>query len=430
MTTDPRKFLSDLFREALQAVEPARCCAPAIPAPGNGRTVVVGAGKAAAAMAQALEAQFKTPVEGVVVVPDGHEAKCEHIRVMVASHPVPDARGFAASQAILAAVAGLSESDQVVCLLSGGGSSSLCMPGAGVTLAHKQALSKLLLMAGADIGEINCVRKHLSAVKGGRLAMACYPARCITLAISDVPGNDPALIASGPTYPDPTRSSDALAVLKKYRLPVDNVVVQWLGQPASESPEPGEAQFARCQMRVIASGTEALAAAEKYALQQDVEVLNEGAALDGPARVLAARHARWALEARVAAADGKPRLLISGGETTVAVTGSGRGGRNTEYLLALAETLDGEAGIFALACDTDGIDGSSGAAGALYDPGLARRWRARGLQPSDFLAANDSAGFFSELDALIHTGPTLTNVNDFRALLVVPLEQVPTEASL
>lgn len=417
----PREILMDLFSTAVGAVQPARCLEFAIPDPVSGRTIVVGAGKAAAAMARALEMSFAGELTGVVVVPDEHEVGCEKISVLTAAHPLPDERSVAASREILRAVEGLSSFDQVICLLSGGGSSLLCLPAGDLTLSDKQAVSHELLLAGADISEINCVRKHLSEIKGGRLALRCAPAACLTLAISDVPEDDAALIASGPTTPDPTRSAEALGVLDKYGLRGHEHVRRWLCDPQSESPNHREAQFARCTTRIIARGEDALAAAEQSAGQQGFEVHNAGVAIGGDCRELATEHAGWVRRlVRDKTRPKVPQLLLSGGETTVTVTGKGKGGRNCEYLLALAAALDGHPGVAALACDTDGIDGASGAAGAVYEPGLAARWRKLGLEPRAALLENDAAGFFEALDALLITGPTLTNVNDFRAVLVQP----------
>lgn len=420
MSQAPREILTTLFTEAVAAVQADRCMAEAVPLPEPGRNVVVGAGKAAGAMAKFLEANFSGELSGLVVVPDGHEVACASIRVLRAAHPVPDQRSVAASTEVFKAAAGLSTNDQLICLLSGGGSSLLCMPAGGLTLADKQAVTRDLLLAGADIAEINCVRRHLSGIKGGRLAMRCAPAHCRTLAISDVPDDDPALIAAGPTTPDPTHSADALAVLRKYGIDSYAHVNRWLHDPASEAPDAAEPQFARCSLRVLANGADALAAAERRAGQLGIRVHNLGARLTGDARALAAEHADWVRQRLQEQQPATPQLLLSGGETTVSVRGSGRGGRNTEYLLALARALDGQPGVSVLACDTDGIDGSSGAAGAFYDPALARRWRSRGLDPGLALQRNDSAGFFSALDSLVVTGPTLTNVNDFRAVLMEP----------
>lgn len=411
--------LRAVFTETLAAVLPSNCLPPFVPEPSRGRTVVVGAGKAAAAMARTFEDSFAGSLSGVVVVPGQHEVPCHMIEVLTAAHPVPDARSVAASRHLLASVASLTAADQVVCLLSGGASSLLCLPAAGLSLEQKQALTHELLMVGADIRDINTVRKHLSAIKGGRLAMAMHPAHCLTLAISDVVGDDPAVIGSAPTLPDAGTSNDALAVLKKYAMQHHKEALAWLRNPASESPKPEHHRLG-CEYKIIASARDALGAAQLAGERRGWLVQSLGVDLAGDARRLAREHAEMVRRLLSAARPDKPLMLLSGGETTVCVTGNGRGGRNTEYLLALARAMDGQAGVYALACDTDGIDGYGGHAGAMYWPAQRAAWLEQALRPSSYAASNDSAGFFARLGGLVDCGPTLTNVNDFRAILIMP----------
>lgn len=376
--TGERAFLRHLFDSAVAAASPAACVPPWLGEKPTGRVIVVGAGKAAAAMAMVVEQQWNPPLEGLVIVPDGHGANCELIEVVEASHPIPDERGVAATQRILDRVAGLSPDDTVVCLLSGGGSSLLCAPAPGITLEEKRARTAKMLRSGAAIHEINAQRRAMSAVKGGKLATACAPASVMTLIISDVPGNDPSVVASGPTVADAVAARDA-------------------------------------DVRILATSDDALQAAALRALELDVTPYMLGD-LAGDARVLGESHARLAID--IAAGKGPvepPCVILSGGETTVRVTGAGRGGRNGEYGLALALALDGHERVTAIACDTDGIDGAGDNAGCLVMPDTLTRFDgdARALQ-----ADNDSYAFFAALDDLVLTGPTRTNVNDFRAIVV------------
>ena len=376
--TAERAFLRHLFESAVAAASPAACMPPWLGERPAGRVVVVGAGKAAAAMALIVEQQWDEPLEGLVIVPDGHGASCDVIEVVEASHPVPDERGVAATQRILERVSGLAPEDTVLCLLSGGGSSLLCAPAPGITLEQKRARTAELLRSGAAIHEINAERRAMSAVKGGKLGAACAPASVITLIISDVPGNDPSVVASGPTVADAVAARDA-------------------------------------DVRILATSDDALQAAALRALELDVTPYMLGD-LAGDARTLAESHAALAKE--IAAGKGPvepPCVILSGGETTVHVTGKGRGGRNGEYGLALALALDGHERISAIACDTDGIDGAGDNAGCLITPDTLARFDgdARALQ-----ADNESYGFFAALDDLVFTGPTRTNVNDFRAIVI------------
>jgi len=374
-------------------------------------------------MAQAVERHWPetVPLSGLVVTRYGHAAPCARIEVIEAAHPVPDASGQEAARRTLDLLHGLSADDLVLALISGGGSALLALPAPGLTLADKQELGRQLLRCGASIHEINTVRRHLSAIKGGRLAVACAPARVVTLAISDVPGDDPAVIASGPTVADPTTCAAALGVLEKYRIAAPPAVIEHLCAARDETPKPGDPRLAGATVHVIASARDALDAAATAARAAGVEPLILGDALEGEASILAQEHAALAVRiARGAGPIAAPCVLLSGGETTVTVRGRGRGGRNTEYLLALACALDGHPGIHAIAIDTDGIDGTEEAAGASIEPDTLTRGRGLGLDAQALLADNDSHAFFAALGDLIVTGPTRTNVNDFRAILIAP----------
>ena len=425
-----RKFLRDLFDAALAAADPYRAIAPAMPAAVSGRTVVVGAGKASAAMARAFEGLWPGPLEGLVVTRHGHAVPCERIEIVEASHPVPDAAGQQAARRILDLAGGLGADDQLVFLVSGGGSALLALPAPGLTLEDKQAVTRALLRSGATIGEINTVRKHLSAIKGGRLAAAAAPARVVTLAISDVPGDDASVIASGPTVPDPSSFADAQAVLAKYRIAEPASIIAHLAAAADETPKPGDAIFANARYTLIASPQQALDAAADAAQAAGVTPIVLSDRIEGEARDIGLMHAAIALQLR----DGRlrvggtpvtlPAVLLSGGETTVTVRGQGRGGRNSEFLLSLAAALandsGGAPGIAAIACDTDGIDGTEDNAGAILLPDSIARAATKDVAIKTALAQNDAWGFFNALGDLVVTGPTLTNVNDFRAILVVP----------
>lgn len=416
MAVPPRELLVALLRAAISAADPALCLPPQLPSPPRGRTLVVGAGKAAAAMARALEDHWSGPLAGLVITRYGHGVPCRRIEVVEAGHPLPDAAGVTAAGRVLALVQECGPDDLVLCLVSGGGSALLSLPAPGVTLDDKQQLTRALLRSGAAIGEINCVRKHLSAIKGGRLALAAAPARVLSLIISDVPGDDPAVIASGPTAADASTSAEALAILEHRRVALPPAVRAWLLRPESETPKPGDPRLAAVQNRLIATPRLALDAAAAHARAADVEPLVLGDALEGEARELGRAHA--ALARQRGATGARPCVLLSGGETTVSVRGSGRGGRNTEYLLGLALALGGAPGVWSLAADTDGIDGTENNAGAIATPDTLARAAARGLDPAALLAANDAYGFFAALGDLVVTGPTRTNVNDFRAILV------------
>jgi glycerate 2-kinase len=421
---DARALLRDLFDAALAAARPATCLAPYIDKlqPPQGRTVVIGAGKASAAMARAVEKRWHHPVEGLVVTRYGYGEHCKRIEIVEAAHPVPDEKGRAAARRILEKVRGLSPDDLVLCLISGGASALLALPAPGLTLADKQAVNRALLKSGANIVEMNTVRKHLSAIKGGRLAVAAQPARVLSWLISDVPNDDPGVIGSGPTVPDPTSFADALAVLAKYRIDPPRDVRVHLQAGATgkieETPKPGDPRLARVETILVATPKRSLEAAAAMARSRGLGVVMLGDNLEGEARKLGAMHARQALD--IAAKGGKPTVVLSGGETTVTVRGQGRGGRNVEYLLAEAIAANGARGIWGLAADTDGVDGAEDIAGGIFAPDTLARARAKGHDPQAMLDNNDGHGFFEMLDDSVVTGPTRTNVNDFRATLIAP----------
>ena len=419
---DRRVLLRRMFDAAVASAQPALVIPAHLPEAqtlGKGRLIVIGAGKASAAMARAVEEHWPGSLEGFVITRYGYAVPCERIRIVEAAHPVPDAAGLAAAEALLQHVQGLRGDDLVLCLISGGGSSLMPLPLPGLTLAHKQDVNRALLKSGATIGEMNTVRRHLSAIKGGRLAAACHPARVLTLLISDVPGDDPIDIASGPTAADPTTCADALEIVKHYAIELPAAVRELLESGRGESVKPGDARLARSELRLIATPQMALEAAAAVAREAGVTPVILGDAIEGEARDVGKALAGIA---RHVAQHGQPVappcVLLSGGETTVTVRGAGRGGRNVECLLSMALTLRGHPRIHALAGDTDGVDGQEEIAGALIGPDtLARAWAA-GLKPAEHLADNDGHGFFEALGDSVVTGPTLTNVNDFRAILV------------
>ena len=411
----PRDVLESAYLAAVQAARPEAELAAHLPPPPAGRTVVVGAGKAAASMARALEAAYPVPVQGVVVTRYGHAAglPAGRVRVLEAAHPVPDDAGVRAAAQVLDAVRGLSQDDLVLFLVSGGGSALLVAPD-GVTLPEKAALTNDLLRSGADIASMNVVRKHLSRVKGGQLARACQPARVVSLVVSDVVGDDLSSIASGPTYPDPSSFADALAVLDRHGIAAPAArahLERGLRGQVPETPKPGDPLFERVEHHLIATAAGSLEAARRALSRAGIAARVHSDRVTGEARDAAREHAR---AARSLAPGG---ALLSGGETTVTVRGNGRGGRNLEFLLALAIELDGAPGVHALAADTDGIDGNSEAAGAYVGPDTLARAAALGLDARATLADNDAHGFFSRIGDLLVTGPTGTNVNDFRCLL-------------
>ncbi len=419
MTVPARTLLRELFDAAIASAQPALCIPRHLPEAPRGRTIVIGAGKASAAMARALEDHWPGPLSGLVVTRYGYEVPCTRIEIAAAAHPVPDAAGLAAATRILHMVQGLHADDLVICLISGGGSALLPLPLPGLTLAHKQAVNRALLQSGATIGEMNCVRRHLSAIKGGRLAAACHPARVVTLLISDVPGDFPADIASGPTVGDPSTCADALAIIRRYRIEVPAEVLAVLESGRGESVKPGDPRLAGSQLRMIATPQMALEAAADVARAAGVSAHILGDSIEGEARdvgkVLAAIAQQVRRHGQPFAA---PCVLLSGGETTVTVTGQGRGGRNVEFLLSLGIALQGLAGVHALAGDTDGVDGAEEIAGAYLGPDSLERAWALGFKPREALANNDAHRFFGALGDSVITGPTLTNVNDFRAIYI------------
>jgi glycerate 2-kinase len=412
-------LLRRMFDAAIASAQPAICIPPHLPAVPRGRLIVVGAGKAAAAMARAVEDNWPGPLSGIVVTRYGYAVPCNHIEVLEAAHPVPDAAGLLGAQRVLEAVRGLGADDLVLCLISGGGSALLPLPAAGLTLEQKQNVNRALLKSGATISEMNCVRRHLSAIKGGRLAAACYPARVLTLMISDVPGDRPIDIASGPTVGDPTTSADALSIVQRYGIELPAPVLDILASGRGESVKPDDPRLAHTAARIIATPQLALEAAATVAREAGIPAYILGDAIEGEARDVGKVLAGVALQ--VAERDqpvAAPCVLLSGGETTVTVRGGGQGGRNVEFLLSLAIALDGHTRIHALAGDTDGVDGQEEIAGACLGPDSLTRARALGLKPQNLLQDNDAHSFFSALGDSVITGPTLTNVNDFRAILV------------
>ncbi|HYN38276.1 MAG TPA: glycerate kinase [Rhodospirillales bacterium] len=415
---DPEALLRRAFEAAVDAVRAPERIVAHLPPPPKGRTVVVGAGKAAAAMAKVVEEAWPGELSGLVVTRYGHGLPTSRIEVVEAAHPNPDEASQRAAAQILQLAGGLGSEDLLLCLISGGGSALMALPAPGLTLADKQGVTRGLLRCGATIGEINCVRKHLSAIKGGRLAAAA-PAPVVALLISDVPGDDPSVIASGPTVPDPTTSADARAVIDKYALDVPAHVLAHLEGDAAETPKPGDPRLAASRTLMVATPQDALEAAAAVVREAGIEPLILGNAIEGEARDVALVHAGMAKQAvRFGQPAEPPCVILSGGETTVTIRGEGRGGRNGEFLLALAVALDGEPGVWALAADTDGIDGVEDNAGAVLRPDTLARAAAAGMNARAMLANNDSYGLFSRLGELIVTGPTRTNVNDFRAILI------------
>jgi glycerate 2-kinase len=419
MSSDPRVLLRSLFDAAVTAADPSLIVPKHLPEPPKGRTIVVGAGKAAAAMAAAVERHWRGPLDGLVVTRVGHGAPTKRIRVIEAGHPNPDSAGMAAASEILSMMHGLTGDDLVLALISGGGSALLSLPAGEVSLADKQAITRALLRSGARIDEMNAVRKHLSAIKGGRLAIAATPARVVTLIISDVPGDDLSVIASGPTVADTSTLADARDVLKRYEIGVPARVAAHLADPSNETPKPGDPRLASVENCLIATPHDALLAAASKAREAGYAPLILGDAIEGEARECAIVHAGVALSAaRHGEPIRPPCVLLSGGETTVTIRGQGRGGRNSEFLLALAIALDGREGVYALAADTDGNDGGENNAGAIVTPDTLARARAKGIDARARLDDNDSYSLFAALGDLVVTGPTLTNVDDFRAIVI------------
>jgi glycerate 2-kinase len=415
----PADLLKAMFSAAVAAAAPAHCVPPHLPARPKGRTIVIGAGKASGAMAKAVEDHWQGPLEGLVITRYGHRLPTSRIEVIEAAHPVPDAAGRDGAERILKLLHGLTSDDLVLCLISGGGSALLALPAEGLNLDDKRAINRALLQSGATIGEMNAVRKHLSAIKGGRLALAASPAKVVALMISDVPGDDPSVIASGPTVADSSTSADALAILAKYGIDAPASVLQRLRQSGAETPKPGDPRLARVENVMVATPQGSLEAAADVARKAGVTPLILGNAIEGESRDVALVHAGMAKQcAQYGQPAMPPCVLISGGETTITLKGKGKGGRNTEFLLALAIALGGAPGIYAVAGDTDGVDGSEDNAGALVSPDTLARAEKAGLNAKAMLADNDPWTFFKGVGDLLMTGPTLTNVNDFRAVLI------------
>jgi len=422
-SSDPRALLRRLFDAAVAAAQPALCLPAHLPPPPNGRTIVIGAGKASAAMARAFEdlwtARDDSPLEGLVVTRYGYEVPCQHIEIVQAAHPVPDAAGQQAAQRIRNLVTGLTEDDLVVALISGGGSSLLVAPGDGLTLEDKRAVNSALLASGATISEMNCVRRHLSGIKGGRLAAACHPARLLTLLISDVPGDSPMDIASGPTVADSTSCADALAIVQRYQIAMPPAMRALLESGSGETIKPGDARLQNSSVRMITAPQMALQAAANIAQKAGYTPYILGDSLEGESRDVAKVLGGITRQVVLHGQPFKtPCVLLSGGETTVTIRGQGRGGRNVEFLLALAVALGGTPGAYALAGDTDGVDGAEEIAGAIATPDTLERAWGQGMNPRSYLDNNDAHTFFQQLGDSVITGPTLTNVNDFRAILI------------
>ena len=431
--TQPQAFLRSLYDAAVRRAMPLHNMAAVLPPVPKGRTLVLGAGKAGASMVHALEALWPqdAPLSGLVVTRYGHLPERPagvpaRVEIVEAAHPVPDAAGLQAAERILGLTQGLTPDDLVLCLISGGGSALLTLPAEGLTLADKQRINQALLASGATIGEMNSVRKHLSRIKGGRLAAACAPAQVVTLTISDVPGDDPSVIASGPTVPDATTCLDALAILQRYGIALPPALMQALQAGRLETPKPGDAVFARTEVRMLATPMQSLQAAAELARAAGITPYILSDEIEGESREVGKVHAALARAvARGQGAFAKPCVILGGGETTVTVRelpagmARGRGGRAGEFCMGLAEALQGQASVWALAADTDGIDGMEDNAGARVTPDTLQRAAAQGLKLSDHLLRNDAYGYFSALDDLVVTGPTNTNVNDFRAILVL-----------
>jgi glycerate 2-kinase len=416
---EPRPFLTALFRAAVHAADPAKVMRHFLPVPPKGRTIVIGCGKGAAQMAQAFERVWPGPIEGAVVTRYGFGAPCERIEVMESSHPVPDAAGLIASKRLMELVMGLTADDLVIALVCGGGSALLPAPAGALTLEDEIAVNRELLASGAPISAMNAIRKHVSKIKGGRLAALAFPAKVVSLIVSDIPGDIASYVASGPTVPDMNTRLDALKLIGQYRMTFPEAVMRHLNSPEADAPMPSDTVFANDEVHIIASAAVSLEAAATEARRLGVEAVILSDAIEGEAREAAKVHAAIAREVSLKSRPFmKPVVILSGGETTVTLTGKGKGGRNTEFLLSFARIIDGCAEIDALAADTDGIDGSEDNAGAFADGGSAGRMRAVGIDPAEYQRRNDAFTAFSAIGDIFHTGPTGTNVNDFRAILV------------
>ena len=417
--TDPKQFLTSIFEAAVAAADPELTIRRHLPEKPKGRTIVIGAGKGSAQMAAAFEKAWDGPLEGVVVTRYGFAAPCERIRIVEASHPVPDANGLAAAKLLLETVSGLTEDDLVVALVSGGGSALLPSPAGSLTLADEIAVNEALLASGAPISAMNTIRKHISGIKGGRLAAAAWPARVVSLVVSDIPGDNPALVASGPTVPDEASRADALRLIETYRIALPANVMAHINSAAADAPQPTDPRFARNEVHVIASAAVSLDAAAEAARRRGVETVILSDAIEGEAREVGGVHAAIAREVATRNRPfSKPVLILSGGETTVTLRAKGKGGRNSEFLLAFAIGIDGLEGIDALAADTDGIDGSEDNAGAFADGSTVSRMHGVGVDAKAMLAGNNAWTAFNSVGDLFVPGPTGTNVNDLRAILI------------
>lgn len=416
---EPRRFLGSLFEAAVKAADPDNTIRNVLPERPRGRTVVVGAGKGSAQLARAFERAWDAPLEGVVVTRYGYAVACERVEVLEAAHPVPDEAGLRASERLLAAVSGLTADDLVVALISGGGSALLPAPAGHLTLEDEIALNRALLASGAPIAAMNTIRKHVSRIKGGRLAAAAWPARVVSLIVSDIPGDNPAFVASGPTVPDGATPADAMNAIRLHRVALPEKILRHIESAGADVPRPGDPRFAGNVHHIIASASISLEAAAAAARRASIEAVILSDSVEGEAREVAKVHAALAREvARRGRPFVKPVVMLSGGETTVTLRGAGKGGRNTEFLLSFALGVEGTPGVDALAADTDGIDGSEDNAGAFADGGTAARMREAGLDPAGLLAANDAWSALAAVGDLFVTGPTGTNINDFRAILV------------
>lgn len=419
MTLDPKSFLTSIFNAAVAAADPELTIRNHLPARPKGRTIVIGAGKGSAQMAAALEKAWDGPLEGVVVTRYGYGARCERIAVIEAAHPVPDDAGLAASKRLLETVRGLTAGDLVIALISGGGSALLPSPAGDLTLADEVAVNEALLASGAPIAAMNAVRKHVSTIKGGRLAAAAHPAKVVSLVVSDIPGDNPALVASGPTVSDESTRQDVLKIVETYRMALPDAVMAHLNSPAADAPRPDDKCFAGNEVHVIASAAVSLEAAAREARRQGIETVILSDSIEGEARDVGSVHAAIAREVATRNRPfAKPVLILSGGETTVTLRAKGKGGRNSEFLLAFAVGIDGLHGIHAMAADTDGIDGSENNAGAFADGSTVARMRSAGVDAKAMLAGNNAWTAFNAVGDLFVPGPTGTNVNDLRAILV------------
>lgn len=420
MNIDPKSMLIDLFRAAVDHASPPKCLPSHLDNLPDQKIYVIGAGKAAAAMAKTIENHVSGETSGLVVTRYGHAVPTRTIEVVEAAHPVPDELGLRAAKRIINIAASLENRDLVICAISGGASSLLSRPHPEIAFEDKQSITRQLLLAGATIHEMNCVRKHLSAIKGGRLMNHIYPASALTLCISDVVGDDPSIIGSGPTVADPSTCDEVLDVISQYRINVPQYILAKLNRGELETPKLDNPVFEQSRFRIVAKPQDALKASAEKATKLGLEVFSLGDAVEGDTNQIAKQHAAFVREKLTHFSKDKPFVILSGGETTVTVTGSGKGGPNSQYVLAMAKELDGMTGVYAIACDTDGIDGSEDNAGALMTPSTLKRARLKGMDVSQFLKNNDAYSYFEKLEDLVMTGPTLTNVNDFRAIAYLP----------